>query len=52
MKLQLDKAQALFLFINGKEMLKMDTLIAEIYEAKKDADGFLYVAYSTENVLG
>ena len=51
-KVQLQKDQALFLFVNGKDALKGDTPLLQVYESKKDADGFLYVAYSTENVLG
>ncbi len=50
--MKLQKDQALFLFVNGKEALKGDTLLAQVYEAKKDPDGFLYIAYATENVLG
>ena len=51
-QIQLPKDQALFLFVNGKETLKSGTLMLEVYESKKDTDGFLYIAYSTENVLG
>ena len=51
-KVKLQKDQALFLFVNGKEALKGDTSLLQVYESKKDPDGFLYIAYATENVLG
>jgi len=51
-KISLQKDQALFLFVNGREALKGGTPLIQVYEAKKDTDGFLYIAFSTENVLG
>jgi len=52
LKLKLSKEQALFLFVNGKEAAKSDILFSELYSLKKDSDGFLYIAYTTENVMG
>ncbi len=51
-RIKLQKDQALFLFVEGREALKGDTALAEIYTKKKDGDGFLYIAYAGENVLG
>jgi len=51
-RIKMSKEQALFLFVNGKEALKGDTMLISIYEKKKDKDGFLYIAYACENVLG
>lgn len=51
-RINLQKDQALFLFVNGKEALKGDTQLSQVFETKKDSDGFLYVAYATESVLG
>jgi GABA(A) receptor-associated protein len=42
---------ALFLFANGK-MLPSSATLAEIYDAYKDKDGFLYIQFSKENVFG
>lgn len=44
-KIKLNKADALYLFINGRDLLKCDTLIKEVYSTYKDSDGFLYVKY-------
>lgn len=30
----------------------LDTLMAQVYEKKKDADGFLYITYTDETTLG
>lgn len=51
-RLKLEKEQALWLFVNGKHALKGDMIISSAYEKFKDNDGFLYVAYSGENVYG
>lgn len=51
-RVSLPKEQSLFLFVNGKELLKGDTLVAQVYDKHKDGDGFLYIAYANENVLG
>ncbi len=51
-RLKLEKEQALWLFINGRQVLKGDTIMSCAYERSKDADGFLYITYSGENVFG
>ena len=51
-RLNLPKEQSLWLFVGGKYNAKGDTLISEIYEKRKDPDGFLYFEYATENVYG
>ena len=38
--------------MNGKNLLKGDTLIAQIYEKKRDPDGFLYIIYTEESSFG
>ena len=30
----------------------LDTLMHDVYEKKKDADGFLYITYTDETTLG
>ncbi len=38
--------------MNGKNLLKGDTLMAQVYEKRRDADGFLYITYTDETTLG
>eukprot|EP00829_Urostomides_striatus_P011518 TRINITY_DN2861_c0_g1_i1.p1 TRINITY_DN2861_c0_g1~~TRINITY_DN2861_c0_g1_i1.p1 ORF type:complete len:120 (-),score=23.29 TRINITY_DN2861_c0_g1_i1:101-460(-) len=51
-RLKLAKEQSLWLFVNGKQAIKGDTLMTQVYEKMKDPDGFLYIVYSGENVYG
>mmetsp|Transcript_37721 Transcript_37721/g.43347 ORF Transcript_37721/g.43347 Transcript_37721/m.43347 type:complete len:118 (-) Transcript_37721:54-407(-) len=51
-RIQLQDNEALYLFVNGKNLLKADSLMADIYENKRDADGFLYITYTEENTVG
>ena len=51
-KMNLNKTDSLYLFINSKELLKTDTLISEAYSKYKDDDGFLYVTYNEYNSFG
>ena len=65
-RLKLPKEQSLWLFVNGRNAIKggtdiyiyiyiyiyIDTLMSEVYDTKKDTDGFLYIVYSGENVYG
>ena len=50
-RIKLDQTQALFIFINNT-LPTTSTLISQIYEDKKDEDGFLYITYSSENTFG
>ncbi len=43
---------SLYFFVNGKYVLKGDTMMAEVYEQRKDNDGFLYITYTDETTLG
>ena len=43
---------SLYFFVQGKYVLKGDTLMSEVYDNKKDADGFLYISYTDETTLG
>mmetsp|Transcript_27556 Transcript_27556/g.27238 ORF Transcript_27556/g.27238 Transcript_27556/m.27238 type:complete len:117 (+) Transcript_27556:34-384(+) len=51
-KLNLDPSAGIFIFIGGKELLTGEALMSEVYQAKKDEDGFLYMLYSQHEVLG
>ena len=50
-RIKLPSEEALFVFIDNI-MPPTATLMSEIYEEKKDADGFLYITYSGENTFG
>jgi GABA(A) receptor-associated protein len=43
--------EAIFLFINNK-LIPNTTLLSEVYEIYKDADGFLYVNVALESTFG
>ena len=43
---------SLYFFVNGRYVLKGDTLMSEVYDQRKDADGFLYITYTDETTLG
>eukprot|EP00347_Sterkiella_histriomuscorum_P018450 403345467 len=51
-RIKLPEKESLYFFVNGKYLLKGDTLMAHAYEQKKDADGFLYITYTEESTLG
>jgi hypothetical protein len=38
--------------VDGNYLLKGDTLMLEMYNQKKDADGFLRITYTEEETLG
>ena len=43
---------SLYFFVNGRYVLKGDTLMSEVYDQRKDNDGFLYITYTDETTLG
>jgi GABA(A) receptor-associated protein len=47
----LSAEQTLYLFVKNTPP-RTGALMSELYEAFKDADGFLYMSYSAENTLG
>ena len=51
MKMSLNPASALFLFINNR-LIPVTTVVSTLYETNKDDDGFLYVSCSEENTFG
>lgn len=51
-KLKLPKTEGFFVFVNGSELVTGDTLMSELYERKKNEDGFLYMVYSEQEILG
>lgn len=36
----------------GLTIITLDTLMAHVYERRKDPDGFLYITYTDETTLG
>ena len=51
-KLDLDDKEAIFFLINGKNTLSGSDTLGTIYEKYKSRDGFLYIAYASEEIWG
>ena len=51
-RIKMPEKDSLYFFVQGKYVLKGDTLMSEVYENKKDQDGFLYISYTDETTLG
>ena len=51
-KLNLGKEDAIFFLVNGKNTLTANETMLEIYNKYKDEDGFLYIAYASEEIWG
>ena len=51
-KLKMNKDEALFFLVNGKKSITGDSSMLEIYNTYKQEDGFLYIAYASEEVWG
>ncbi len=51
-KLKISKESALFFVVNGKHAIVGTQLFSEIYQKFKEEDGFLYIAYSDEQIWG
>lgn len=45
-KLKLDSGEAVYLHVNGRDLVLGDTLLSELYERKRSEDGFLHLIYS------
>ena len=50
-RIKLEPSEAIFLTVNGS-LMSGGSLISDVYESKKDKDGFLYMIYSSENTFG
>jgi len=50
-RIKLDPSQTLFVMVNNS-LVSSSELLGDVYETKKDADGFLYMKYSSENTFG
>ena len=51
-RIKLPEKDSLYFFVNGRYVLKGDTLMSEVYEKRQDQDGFLYITYTDETTLG
>ena len=51
-KCDLDEKEAIFLLANGKITLSQNETMGDIYKKYKDKDGYLYIAYATEEIWG
>ena len=51
-RIKLPEKDSLYFFVNGRYILKGDTLMSEVYQQRKDPDGFLYITYTDESALG
>ncbi len=50
-RLRIEESKSLFLFV-GRKIPNSSEPMAQLYDAHKDRDGFLYVMYSGENTFG
>uniref|UniRef100_A0A8C6NL36 Microtubule-associated protein 1 light chain 3 gamma, like n=6 Tax=Nothobranchius TaxID=28779 RepID=A0A8C6NL36_NOTFU len=51
-KIALDSSQTLFLLVAEKSMSCMSSSMGDIYSHHRDADGFLYITYASQEVFG
>jgi len=51
-QLQLAPEEAVFWFVDNKALTPGNSLMSQLYELRKDEDGFLYIVYSSEEVFG
>uniref|UniRef100_A0A672Z019 Microtubule-associated protein 1 light chain 3 gamma, like n=1 Tax=Sphaeramia orbicularis TaxID=375764 RepID=A0A672Z019_9TELE len=51
-KIDLDSTQALFLLVAEKNMSCMSSSMGEVYSRYRDADGFLYITYASQEMFG
>ena len=51
-RIKMPEKDSLYFFVNGRFVLKGDTLMAEVYEQRKENDGFLYITYTDETIFG
>lgn len=50
--IKLEASQGMYIFTKDDTMPNPTSTIGQLYEQKKDEDGFLYIIYSGENAFG
>ena len=50
-RIKLDPSQTIFISVNGT-LSSSTEIVSNVYDDKKDEDGFLYVNYTNENTFG
>ncbi|TWW55677.1 microtubule-associated proteins 1A/1B light chain 3C [Takifugu flavidus] len=51
-KIDLDSSKTLFLLVAEKSMSCMSSSMGDIYSHHRDADGFLYITYASQEMFG
>lgn len=51
-KLKLGRQEGMFVYVGNNAIPQPNQTMSQVFNKHKDADGFLYVVYSSENVLG
>ncbi|CAJ0573720.1 unnamed protein product, partial [Mesorhabditis spiculigera] len=51
-RLQLHPEQAFFLLVNEKSVVSNSMTMSELYQKDQDADGFIYVVYTSQPAFG
>jgi GABA(A) receptor-associated protein len=51
-RIKLSPEKAIFIFLGNGILPPTSALVNEVYEKHKEADGFLYITYSSENTFG
>ena len=48
--MSLNSSQAFYLLIDDKGIASMSMTLLELYEKKRDTDGFLYMSYASQGI--
>jgi microtubule-associated protein 1 light chain len=51
-RLEVSETQTFYLIVNNKSMASGHTTLGEIYKMERDADGFLYLTFSSQEMFG
>ncbi len=51
-RIKLDSSESIFFFINNEYIPAANETFSDLYNKKKDADGFLYITYSKMEAFG
>ena len=48
--MSLNSSQAFYLLVDDKGIASMSMTLLELYEKKRDTDGFLYMSYASQGI--